>query len=321
MMIDDKSLAAIDVHFRQWQQVAERVREQITPTLKIQEIIRKSIMPIFEAEKTFQKSFGPILSKQNLWWNLIESINNSHFNLPDLLVLNKHFSEFQKSLQELIIPAFDQLHRSFQELPPRTQEALLLLGDHGWYLDLEMPFSGLLGLKKALSEGNIEEAEKVLADYFEGRFEEIEKSISIRFPHRAHLIKSAFSAHRRQEYELSIPVLLAQTDGICKEVVNQYLFIKQNKKPGTAIYVDQIEDTFKAALLSPLAKTLPINASEYERPSDFHAVNRHIIFHGESLDYGSKINGLKTISLINYVTQVLEVEKETINKVRAISPN
>ena len=50
------------------------------------------------------------------------------------------------------------------------------------------------------------------------------------------LIRAAFNAHRRQEYELAIPVILAQTGGICKEVVNEYLFIKNNKKPGTAIY-------------------------------------------------------------------------------------
>ena len=59
------------------------------------------------------------------------------------------------------------------------------------------------------------------------------------------------------------------------------------------------------SLLSPLTETLPINASEYERQEDFEGLNRHIIMHGESLDYGTEVNGLKAISLINYISQVL----------------
>ena len=311
MTIDDKSLAALDAYSKQWQQIAERVKAQVTPALKVQETLQKALGPLVEAQKVFQKALEPLLSEQNRWRELIESVNVPHFNVPDLPSLSKQVSEIQKSLQGLISPAFDELQRSFRELPPRTQDALLLLGVHGWYLDLEMPLPGLWELKKALSEGNVEEAEEALAEYFEGRLEEIEKSISERYKHRAHLIRAAFNAHRRQEYELSIPVLLAQTDGICKEVVNQYLFIKQNKKPGTAIYVDQIAaDTLRAALLSPLAKTLPINASERERPADFEALNRHTVLHGESLDYGSKINSLKAISLVNYVAHVLEIKKK-----------
>ena len=69
-------------------------------------------------------------------------------------------------------------------------------------------------------------------------------------------------------------------------------------------------DTYGAALLSPLAETLPIGASEYERPTGFDELNRHMVLHGESLDYGTKINSLKAISLINYVAHVLTLEKE-----------
>lgn len=60
-----------------------------------------------------------------------------------------------------------------------------------------------------------------------------------------------------------------------------------------------------AAMLSPLAQTLPIGASENERYKGFPALNRHTVLHGESLDYGSKTNSFKAISLINYVAHVL----------------
>jgi hypothetical protein len=211
--------------------------------------------------------------------------------------LHVAFEGLQKSLQRL------------QNLSPRTQEAVLLLGFHGWYLDLEMTLPQLWTLEKALSDGNTAKAEETLAEYFEGRSDDIENSIIKRFPRREHLLRPAFGAHRRQEYVLSIPVFLTQTDGICKDATNHYFFLKRYNKPQTAHYVEQIAaDALTASLLSPLARTLPISASERERSSGDNALNRHAVLHGEALNYGTKINSLKAISLINYVAHILERE-------------
>jgi hypothetical protein len=311
MTINDKILKGLDKHFKQWQQLAEHVRAQVTPALKVQEALQKSLEPIIKAQNAFQKSLEPMLIAQKRMQEMVESIKLPNIVIPDMSPFTKQIAEFQKSMEGLISPAFEHLQRTFRELPPRTQEAILLLGEHGWYLDLEMPIPSLWKLKKALSEGNIEEAQEALISYFEDRLEKIQKSISEKFPHRAHLIEAAFNAHRRQEFKLSIPVLLAQTDGICKEIVNEYFFIKQNRRPRTAIYVEQIaSDTYRAALLSPLAQTLPIGASENERSEGFRELNRHMVLHGESLDYGNKTNSLKAISLINYVAHVLTPENE-----------
>lgn len=236
----------------------------------------------------------------------VESVGkaiNSNIPAIDLSIFTSHVNNLQIAIQKPIIPIFDDLKNSFQELPKHIQEVLLLLGENGWYLDLEMPLPTLWYLRDILDEGNLLKAENILIKYFENRLCEIEKSILKKFPSRKHLLKPAFNAHRREEYCLSIPIFLAQTDGICKEAVGQCLFMKSNRKPQTATYVDQIaNDTFMAALLSPLAKTLPINASENERPRRFNGLNRHMVLHGESLDYGSKVNSLKAISLVNYVS-------------------
>jgi len=237
-----------------------------------------------------------------------KAINSNITGAIDLSIFTSHATNLQKAIQRSIIPTFDDLKNSFQELPNHIQEALLLLGENGWYLDLEMSLPTLWHLRDILDEGNLLKAENTLIEYFESRLSEIEKSILKKFPSRKHLLKAAFNAHRRKEYCLSIPLFLAQTDGICKEAVGQCLFTKSNRKPQTAIYVDQItNDTFMAALLSPLAKTLPINVSGEERPRNFNGLNRHMVLHGESLDYGSKVNSLKAISLINYVIFVTDI--------------
>ena len=93
--------------------------------------------------------------------------------------------------------------------------------------------------------------------------------------------------------------------------MDEYLFIRSHKKPSTAKYVEQwVADSFQAALLSPLAQTLPISASELERVEGADALNRHTVMHGEDLNYGSKKNGLKAISLLNYVIHVVRDPKE-----------
>ena len=88
-----------------------------------------------------------------------------------------------------------------------------MLGKHGWYVDLDMTLPALWALKQALSEGKSTEADEALIDYFESRLDGIEADLCRRYPHRARCIQPAFRAHKRGEYELVIPVLLAQADG------------------------------------------------------------------------------------------------------------
>lgn len=300
-----KNYGGLDAYLKQLE-ARERILKQLEPFREMQETIRKSVQPAREA---LEKALGPALAAQEHWRHLAESARLPQIPLPDLPPIVKQVIDFQKAFQELISPAFQQLHQGFQELPARTQEALLILGQHGWYMDPEMSHPSLWELKDALSEGDITEAEAALVEYFEERISEIEASITKRFPHRSHLINSAFGAHRREEYVLSIPVLLAQVDGICKETVGQYLFMREAKKPSTAVYVARIAaDAYTAALLSPLAEVLPISASVNERPEGFSGLNRHIVLHGESLDYGCKVNSLKAISLVNYVAHVLPAD-------------
>ncbi|OLO12638.1 hypothetical protein BTW10_04020 [Chromohalobacter japonicus] len=309
MTTNVKFTKEIDFHLRQWQEMGERVQKHVAPVLKQQDELQKAMKPVLELQASLQKSLEPILADQEKWQSVVASFDIPRYTLPDLGLVAKQAEKFKKSIEEIISPAFEELQRSFKELPPKTQEALILLGNHGWYLDLEMPIPSLWKLKRALEEGSVKMVEEELVQYFEERLDEIETSVVRKFPAREKVIRAAFLAHRRCEYELSVPVFLSQTDGICKEVVNEHFFMKQNRKPRTAIYVEKIAaDTYRAALLSPLAHSLPIGASERERGPIFAELNRHMVLHGESLDYGTKTNSLKAISLINYVAHVLKYD-------------
>jgi hypothetical protein len=306
MIINDAQLKILDGYIKQFQQIADRIDAQFTPIFEEAEKIEKF-------HNNLRKGIHANLEES---LDRINSINSSISSQIDFSILEsaaKQFEVFQLFIETSISAAFDQLQKSLDEFPPRLKKALLIFGENGWYLDFNMPMPDLWILAEALSDGNSEDAESVLVKYFENRLEEIELSIIERFPKRAHLIKLAFGAHKREEYGLSIPVFLAQTDGICNETINQHLFTKDKKKnrPNTAKYVDKFtEDALTEALLSPLSHILPISASVDERGADFNALNRHMVLHGESLDYGNKINSLKAISLLNYVAHVLPVKED-----------
>jgi len=270
--------------------------------------LQEAASSMLEIRQQLIKTFEPILQSQLQTSEMLKDLSVSINNIAQSLLPN-----FRIEIENLISPALKDFFENFRLLPEHTQVALLTLGNHGWFFDLEMPLPFLWELENALNEGDINEAEAALIDYFRENLETIENRFATKFPHRAKIINSAFSAHKRGEYELSIPIFLAQTDGICYEVVNQHLFmrVRGEKKPSTAIYVDSIaSDTFRHALLSPLSQPLPISASKNERDETFNELNRHQVMHGESLDYGTEVNGLKSISLLNYVAQVLRLDGE-----------
>ena len=282
----------------------QALSKAISANFQLQEVATSML----EIRQSLINSIEPVLQSQMQMSDMLRSVSLNFEKLAPPLLF-----DFRIQLENLISPALTNFLESFRLLPEHTQAALLTLGNHGWFFDLEMPLPFLWELENALNEGDIKEAEAALVDYFRANLQSTESRFAAKFPHRAKVIVSAFNAHKRGEYELSIPIFLAQTDGICYEIINQHLFmrVRGEKKPSTAIYVDTVaSDTFRHALLSPLSQPLPISASKNERDESFNELNRHQVMHGESLDYGTEINSLKSISLLNYVTQVLRLDDE-----------
>lgn len=211
-------------------------------------------------------------------------------------------------------PAILEAQKAFEELPLKTRETLLLLAQHGWYFDGAFELPKMWELRRLLSVGNITRAEQLLIMHFKERLTDIEAFLCAKFPFRSHLIHSAFSAHRRGEYILSIPVLLAQADGICQETIHRPLFQKDRKtnQAATAVFVQQVTThALMSALLSPLEDRLSIAKSSFERKATSTELNRHMVLHGEALDYGNETNGCKAISLLNYIGYIFPVEGQT----------
>lgn len=204
------------------------------------------------------------------------------------------------------------LSQTLKDLPSQLQFAVLRMAKQGWFYDFDIPIQDLWEIEEGLENNALSaSADKRLCDYFEGRASSILISLSNKYPRRAHILTAAFDAHWRDQYILSIPVLLAQTDGISKDALGGHFFRRESDKkqpgkrrPAAAAYADNIEDPITKSLLAILTEIHPINASENEREKGAEAFNRHLILHGISVEYGTKTNSLKTISLINYIGHI-----------------
>ncbi len=205
------------------------------------------------------------------------------------------------------IQAFQKILEINEKLPVLTRDVVASLAKRGWYLSLEMSLSSLNKLLELLSSGDTKQIERFMETYYSGQIDQIQEDLKNKLPARAHLMVSAFAAHRREEYSLSVPVFLAQADGICIQTIGQTLFGKSDGKPRTAKFVEKMStnDTIMAALLEPLRITTPISASTNESDSIDNTFNRHSILHGISTTYGTRNNSLKAISLVHYLATVL----------------
>lgn len=251
-----------------------------------------------------------------------QSIEDTHSIERQLRILIEEvrasFEQLAKSITEQIEGPLrqvqEQLRVAVEVFPRKSREALTTLGEHGWYLDPAMSLPETSSLAESLKQGDVETAGCILADHYRARFPQIMQELVSWYPKHAKILTSAFGAHQRGEHELSVPVFLAQADGICKTSLGVSLYSRQksrregNRIPATAKAVEtrQLDqDSIEAAMLHPLKIPLPISASKDELAGLLNVLNRHEVLHGTSVDYGTEVNSLKAISLLYYVASVL----------------
>ncbi|WP_434661462.1 hypothetical protein P5W99_00710 [Paraburkholderia sp. A3BS-1L] len=198
--------------------------------------------------------------------------------------------------------------RTFETYPGRMREGLVAMSRSGWYLDRDMGMSEPLRFKRAVDDGRQADAETAMVEHFEARIPGIRADLIQAYPHRGAVLDAAFDTHLNGQYLMSIPVLLTQVDGICFDVANAHLFMGRERPKVLAHAVEFAGSQISRAFLAPLESEMTIALSEKARPQGFTGLNRHMVLHGESVDYGTKENGLRTISLLNYMHQSLQRE-------------
>lgn len=212
-----------------------------------------------------------------------------------------------ESFQKTFTQTSESVARSIESLSPKTQVALMTLANNGWYMDPDLSIPAIFRIAEAFTPENVSEANDAMCEYFDGQIGHIEQRLTELVPERVRLLSAALSAHVRGEYALSIPVFLAQADGICHEITGVQLYGRDNGKPKLAKALrKQPISPFVLSMLSPIIEPAPISAGEKERLGMIDILNRHCVLHGESIDYDNRLNSCRAISLVGYVAWILQ---------------
>ncbi len=138
---------------------------------------------------------------------------------------------------------------------------------------------------------------------------------------RIEVINCVIDGHLKGYYQLTVPTLLAQIEGILVDGILTLDEIKPNDKigygkqknfltqvilgeTGVLSFDEQIEEFYTTIILANFERGKEINSD----------LSRHAILHGEDTNYGTKLNSLKTILIFNYFFEKLDELYKDIEK-------
>lgn len=177
------------------------------------------------------------------------------------------------------------------------------LADLGWFPSGEMGMSEIHAFKGLIEAEKNDAINCAMIDWLQAEIPGIQKRLARRFANRWHILQAAFTAHAAGQFELSVPVFLAQVEGMCLEILGTKLFSTEKGVPRTRGATDAlIRFELSEVLLLPLRELHGLTANEASRSKWPDAPNRHEILHGISTDYATSTNSYKAISLLEYFT-------------------
>jgi hypothetical protein len=207
------------------------------------------------------------------------------------------------------------------EWEKRHGESVQLLALHGWFISIEeTPLHDMHRAAGLFKKGLHAEGHAALASHFKGQVKLVQKISSEAFPHRERILDKAFDAHDSGNYDLSIPALFSQADGIGHDIFGVSIYSKRGDRR------EQIRKRLGASVSSRIIEAyreivttlLPINADTDELSQFVSPLNRNGVMHGLHTDYGTEINALKAVSWLQYVCS-FKTSAETIG-IPPISP-
>lgn len=115
---------------------------------------------------------------------------------------------------------------------------------------------------------------------------------------RVSLIEKAIEHHFAGAYEASTPIILAQIDGMSRDLTGQSFFSKGSNDP----YLD---DETIAGMETNLPVVRALFSEDVRPTGDYGKVSRHGVLHGRDLGYATRVNSTKTIVLVAALAEYL----------------
>lgn len=192
-------------------------------------------------------------------------------------------------------------NEAFAYLMPR-------LADKGWYFGMEMTLPAMMQLYRLARDEDFEAIDQALADWYRRQGSDTIHRISERFPDRAPILQAAFTAHEAGNYVLAIPAFLAQADGIAHHYLTESFFCTRRWRARLREFMEENSLTdFSTVMAIPLDDPGVLRRPTWELEGQDDILNRHQVLHGLRCDYGSEVNSLKCIGLLDYIQSAGEM--------------
>ncbi len=232
--------------------------------------------------------------------HLIKQINSLHAVVQSLERKKQSIEDFfrdNRLLAELYADAISQ------ELASR-----------GWFIAGSLYSHQFKPLARALKMKAEDQVEEFLKIHVRSRVSDIKKRAIECWKERAEILDDAFDAHIAGKYTLSVPVLLAQADGISADLLGAYIFTDHKgsikKAASRAIESHLQKRPLAKSFLELLLKASGLRLDTRKRDElatsglIFSPLNRHGVLHGLDCEYATEANSLRGIALIDFLEWV-----------------
>mgnify|MGYP003592156326 CR=1 FL=1 len=209
-------------------------------------------------------------------------------NFEEIKILEtKTIFDSIKKLQDGIASFFNKSRLSHEE-------NIKLLSNYGWYISGEFKMKDIALFCQLIKSEKIEEAEKLLINFYRKNKSKLLKQIIKKHPEREPILNEALKAHSKKMFNSSIILFLSQADGI----TNAKIF------RGPKVFKNNIDMNDNHSIINLIREETALNADtrKEDKTNYFTNLNRHGVMHGLEVNYGTEVNSLRALSFLCFVT-------------------
>jgi len=216
----------------------------------------------------------------------------------------------EKLINEMIASQVDKKFLDCKSLNEGYRIFSVMLSDEGWYLDYELAVKTIQELYIHQITKNSKVLDEYMIAFYKKKLSQIIEFFKKHHQSRFPFLEKAFYAHEKGDFEMSIPVFLAQIEGVFYDLTEKEIFSKgRGKKDNTAKeWINSKESSqidFRLSILEPLKQNENISAN-FKESKDFpNVLNRNRILHGRDLNYANEMNSFKAISLLFFIGTIV----------------